>query len=481
MADAHLLGMRRSALDRAWVDWQLRRSVEAAAKRHAPALAILLGDALDEGARIHRSIRAGSSADAAKREWRGATRRFRDAWSSLRRARTAEGGGAIHLLAVVGNHDAGEGAAHTAASLQRFERSFGRSQAVETHDGVAFVRINALALAPRAPAAVRDAAWAWLAATAASTAPLPVVLLTHLPLFRPDDRACGAARALERDGVAARWFATRALRIDVTIARPSEALEEGVDVLTAAATERLLALFRPAAVLSGHTHAVCYIEHRVVGGGGGGGSVGGDQEGDPRGDQRGEASGSAVGDEDGAVAEAQRRLLVVPEFTLPAFGWRMRPDPSYAVLRVAAVGAPAATASSGASSSSAPREESSRGGAADAAGDATGVRAAVRVDVGEFSFIYRYILRELCSQFDSLPLTSLTISPDRCARRRRRVRAAAGAQRAALSSRAWGGEHRCARDRSRARRCAVEGDAAARRGRASWQEGPLEGPIASYL
>jgi hypothetical protein len=28
---------------------------------------------------------------------------------------------------------------------------------------------------------------------------------------------------------------------------------------------------------------------------------------------------------------------------------------------------------------------------------------------GEFSFIYRYILRESCSQFDSLPLTSLTI------------------------------------------------------------------------
>ena len=30
---------------------------------------------------------------------------------------------------------------------------------------------------------------------------------------------------------------------------------------------------------------------------------------------------------------------------------------------------------------------------------------------GECSFTYRYILRESCSQFDSLPLTSLTISP----------------------------------------------------------------------
>jgi ATP-dependent RNA helicase DHX29 len=32
---------------------------------------------------------------------------------------------------------------------------------------------------------------------------------------------------------------------------------------------------------------------------------------------------------------------------------------------------------------------------------------------GECSFMYRYILRESCSQFDSLPLTSLTISPRR--------------------------------------------------------------------
>ena len=32
-------------------------------------------------------------------------------------------------------------------------------------------------------------------------------------------------------------------------------------------------------------------------------------------------------------------------------------------------------------------------------------------DAGECSFMYRYMLREYCSQFDALPLTSLTISP----------------------------------------------------------------------
>ena len=37
--------------------------------------------------------------------------------------------------------------------------------------------------------------------------------------------------------------------------------------------------------------------------------------------------------------------------------------------------------------------------------------ASVSPTSGECSFIYRYILRESCSQFDSLPLTSLTILP----------------------------------------------------------------------
>jgi hypothetical protein len=59
-------------------------------------------------------------------------------------------------------------------------------------------------------------------------------------------------------------------------------------------------------------------------------------------------------------------------------------------------------------------------GAASAAGGAPVRRAAAAaaesqidalvrtLDDGEFSFMYRYILRESCSQFDSLPLTSLS-------------------------------------------------------------------------
>ena len=61
-------------------------------------------------------------------------------------------------------------------------------------------------------------------------------------------------------------------------------------------------------------------------------------------------------------------------------------------------------------------------GAAAAARYASGTTAAAiaRGTEGECSFMYRYILRESCSQFDSLPLTSLTIPPSssNCARHR---------------------------------------------------------------
>ena len=377
MADSHMLGARRSWLDRAWVDWQLRRSVEGAVWRHAPALAIHLGDLVDEGAWLHRVIaRGGSDSDSARSVWAATARRFRAS------SRTPLG--STPLLAAVGNHDAGEGEQLREDALARFERSFSSAKAqsldvfrvggvmtaqrrddgtlglVVGRRNVTFVRVNALALAPHAPASVRGAAWEWLA-TAAATARRsrnPVVLLTHLPLYRASDEECGPLRAVEHDGVAVRWRASRALGVDVTVPLPSETLRSGVDVLDQDSTARLLEFFHPAAVLSGHTHAVCYTEHVH------------DVDRD-----RDRARRAAAGAEAGAEAEAEaaagvgahapacvRKMNVatgelsscppptsimggpsasasastvrVPEFTIPAFGWRMRPDASYAIMRL---------------------------------------------------------------------------------------------------------------------------------------------------
>ena len=67
-------------------------------------------------------------------------------------------------------------------------------------------------------------------------------------------------------------------------------------------------------------------------------------------------------------------------------------------------------------------------------GLAQAARRLKRAAEGECSFIYRYILRESCSQFDSLPLTSLTM---RAARAARRCRSPPPQQRPASSRSAW--------------------------------------------
>jgi hypothetical protein len=109
-----------------------------------------------------------------------------------------------------------------------------------------------------------------------------VVLLTHVPLFREDDMECGAER--RREGG------------HVTYEHPSFRYAEHHHVLSRALSAELLAKIRPDLVLSGHTHAWCARRH--------------------------------------AAANAT-------EFTVPAFSWGQRPDPSYALVHLPATGEPA--------------------------------------------------------------------------------------------------------------------------------------------
>lgn len=107
----------------------------------------------------------------------------------------------------------------------------------------------------------------------ARTANGSVVLLTHLPLHRPDDMLCGDERVRESG--------------HVTYEHPSFRYEVHHHVLSQSLSALLLSTFAPDVVLSGHTHAWC--------------------------EYNGHASGAR-------------------EFTIPALSWGQRPDPSYALL-----------------------------------------------------------------------------------------------------------------------------------------------------
>ncbi|GLD97573.1 hypothetical protein PINS_up006263 [Pythium insidiosum] len=108
------------------------------------------------------------------------------------------------------------------------------------------------------------------------------VLMTHLPLFRSDDTSCGSLREP--------WG-------HVTYEHPSYRYASHVDVLSKELSERLLTTLKPSVVLSGHTHAWCNFTH----------SAG------------------------------------TQEYTIPAFTWGQRPDPSYGVLDLEGGDAPTMT------------------------------------------------------------------------------------------------------------------------------------------
>ena len=343
VSDVHVLGARRRLwVERAWVDWQLRKSFALLSWLTRPHAVLVLGDMLDEG--------GGFTGDAlwhAYRERYGAV-----AGSGAVVGSGARGAGAPPHLHVVGNHDTGWAGRLSPWLIQRFERSFGAAnaafamradgtiaaaaefelaqraspaqrQALESvfaaaaTDGFVLVRTNSMALDGGAPAAVRQQTLRFLRAVGEARGGAqqhrpaggqpPLVLLTHMPLFRSDDRDCGAARAAEVG--------------HVTYAAPGEPL--GEDVVTKADTQWLLRTLRPSLVLSGHTHTACFYVH--------------ESEAAPASApvqelwrRRWRDSGEWAGG--GAGADVPED---VPELTASTLSWGMRPDPAFAVLSMA--------------------------------------------------------------------------------------------------------------------------------------------------
>ncbi|KAL4176127.1 hypothetical protein KRP22_001081 [Phytophthora ramorum] len=190
----------------------------------------------------------------------------------------------LKTLYLVGNHDTSFGRDMRIEDLKRYQVSFGAANRIDEIDGHMFVSLNTMALdSDVASNEVRTEARSFLesvnfnnlrARTSGS-----VVLLTHLPLFRVDDLQCGDERLQEAG--------------HVTYEAPGFKYEEHHHVLSRELSVELLEKVQPGLVLSGHTHAWCAYQHPGV--------------------------------------EAM-------EYTVPAFSWGQRPDPSYALLRLPRAG-----------------------------------------------------------------------------------------------------------------------------------------------
>ncbi|MFT7813998.1 metallophosphoesterase 1 isoform X1 [Arapaima gigas] len=269
LADTHLLGTFRGHwFDKLRRSWQMERSFQTALWLLQPEVVFILGDVFDEG--------KWSSAE----DWEDDVRRFQQ---MFRHPSSTE------LIVVVGNHDVGFHYEMSSLKLQRFEKLFGANSArMVSRKGVNFLLVNSVAMEGdgctichavekrllrlsrdldcsmqksqsntsrpqcRSAQQLPPSAPIILQVSARRTFSPPVYgkhththfspVVQHYPLYRLSDANCtgeDAARLEERHLL----------------------FKERYDVLSHAASTKLLRWFQPRLVLSGHTHSGCEILH----------------------------------------------------------------------------------------------------------------------------------------------------------------------------------------------------------------------------
>jgi predicted phosphodiesterase len=258
LSDIHLLGKRRrKEIERKWVDWQIYMSFKASMEVHRPDVVLILGDQFDEG-----------GFPTTQEDWDIYSNRF---FSIVKRFPNVE------FFYAVGNHDTSFGKYLNEASLRRHEITFGPANRFAEVQGYRFVQLNTMALDHDVQEInVQQKARAFLDEIAPRLKGGVHFLISHFPLYRPNDLDCGERRQREEG--------------HVTYEHPSFSYETHHHVLSEKLSIEILSKFKPQVIFSGHTHAWCDYSHKHPTG--------------------------------------------AREYTVPTFSWGMRPDPGFVLASV---------------------------------------------------------------------------------------------------------------------------------------------------
>ncbi|KAL0423492.1 UNVERIFIED_CONTAM: hypothetical protein Sradi_0884000 [Sesamum radiatum] len=133
--------------------------------------------------------------------------------------------------------------------VKRYEREFGVRNFKVTLGNVDFIAIDAQTLDGRPQSKLTSATWDFIKNASKDIRSTPRVLLTHIPLYRPDGTPCGPHRS--------------ASIINQASAKTlSFALSGYQNYITKSSTNVLLDLIQPSLVLSAHDHDQCTVTHR---------------------------------------------------------------------------------------------------------------------------------------------------------------------------------------------------------------------------
>ncbi|XP_021761843.1 LOW QUALITY PROTEIN: uncharacterized protein C630.12-like [Chenopodium quinoa] len=235
---SHDFGPKSVALEIAtfYSDLYMRRAFLSSILPFKPDAILFLGDYFDGGPRL------------SNKEWQESLSRFKHIFDLGKQGKTKD----IPVYYIPGNHDIGYAGHlfHKPEFIERYEGTFGKRNYNFTIGKVDFVAIDAQTIDGNIKDNTTSFTWSFVDGLSTGGRTNPRVLLTHIPLYRPDWTPCGPHRSSEI--------------INQRISR--SAYDQRIlyqNYVTKESAEHILDSIQPVLVLSGHDHEQCTVNHET--------------------------------------------------------------------------------------------------------------------------------------------------------------------------------------------------------------------------
>ncbi|KAJ3673211.1 hypothetical protein LUZ60_006585 [Juncus effusus] len=220
-------------------DIYMRRAFYSSILPFKPDMILFLGDHFDGGPYL------------SDEEWQGSLSRFKHIFGLNEQRKNPYI--PIHYLS--GNHDIGYSAFYTQHPevISRYEKEFGKRNYNFSVGKVDFIVVDAQTLDGPKRETETTSSWDFINNISKSNSQNPRVLLTHIPMYRPDGTPCGKYRSSPIINQRVHY----------------SAFDHGVryqNYLTKETSNLLLSLLNPILVLSGHDHDQCTVSHSTPSG-----------------------------------------------------------------------------------------------------------------------------------------------------------------------------------------------------------------------
>jgi hypothetical protein len=217
-----------------YTDLYMRRAFHSTILPFRPDEILFLGDQFDGGPYL------------SDEEWQDSMSRFKHIFGLNEQRSNSYI--PIHYLS--GNHDIGYSAYYMQHPevINRYEKEFGKRNYNFSVGKVEFIVVDAQTLDGPKEGKETSSSWDFIQNISKAAVQNPRVLLTHIPLYRPDNTPCGQYRSSPI--------------INQRVHR--SAFEQGItyqNYLSKESSDLLLSKIKPLLVLSGHDHDQCTVIH----------------------------------------------------------------------------------------------------------------------------------------------------------------------------------------------------------------------------